>query len=166
MRRRSCSSARRAPGLPQHGGPPAPSGPRHRPGCCRLRSPARRSRPGEGARQLAERTGTGRGAPGGRRLRAAGCWSGAFPCLGATCWSLTSIGDKSEEEAASPGPGRRLSRPAARSLSAVRWGAGPAPPPRPAAPSLPRRLSAAGRMRRAKQTVKDFGGRSQAAIRN
>lgn len=54
-----------APGLPQHGGPPAPSGPRHRPGFCRLRSPARRSRAGAGAQQLAEPHGHRPGSPRG-----------------------------------------------------------------------------------------------------
>lgn len=84
--------------------------------------------------------------------------------LGATRWSLN--------ERRRLNPRRRLAsscrrRPAARWLSAVQRGASPEPlPPRPAAPFLPRQLSAAGRMRRAKQIVKDFGGRSQAAIRN
>lgn len=104
MQRHSCSSARRAPGLPQHGGPPAPSGPEHRPGFPRLRSLAvpaqRQQRAGEGAPQLAERIGAGRGAPPGVGVSGQPrCWSGVFLCLGATCWSLTSIGDKSEEAA-------------------------------------------------------------------
>lgn len=150
--------------MPRHGGPSASAAPRSRPLHRRSQPTTVASEP----RSSAERIGAGRlrRGVGDRTAGPPGAGAGISGC---SRWSRTSIGDKSEMRRRWwPTTGCQLS--AAFRSPLTERGAGssspePLPPP-PTAPFLPRQRSAAGRMHYAKQIVKDFEGRSQAAIRN